>query len=265
MNSEENTMEVEEVDVVSGRKRGEILYYTISQVATLLEQEEGTILYFTNVFDGILNIKISDKELTYTDKDIDKLEFLINLKNKGLTIKEIEKYCEGVSFDSEKVATSTGASSISFDEISETVSKAQNEQFDSLKEYLDNKIKENNEVLCKEIVGAIKEEQQKQIKELKEDILGEINTKLGEDNNNSLGDELYSKIDQILTEKLSAEGSMKAEFEKLSEMYVEREENIINEVKKYQTIMAQAYSLEQEMEKGKSGFLSKIFSGNDNK
>lgn len=273
MNSEENNMELEEnnmepeqVDVVNNRRRGEILYYTINQVANLLGQDEGSILYFTNVFDDILNIKISDKELTYTDKDIDKLEFLIGLKNKGLTIKEIQKYCEGLSFEGEKsVIAKEEVPMVSTEDISETISKVQNEQFDNLKEYIDNKISENNELLSQNIAKLIEEAQEKQFKSLKEELLSEINSKFeAQPNSNAeLNEEAYTKLDKLITEKLSTENGLKEEFEKLSEMYISREENIIEEIRKYRTIMSQAYSLEQEMDKTKPGFLSKIFSGND--
>lgn len=271
MNSEDNNMKIEQGDIVNSRKRGEILHYTISQVANLLEQEESSILYFTNVFDDILNIKISDKELIYTDKDIDKLEFLINLKNKGLTIKEIQKYCEELSLDNDEIVVPRENTSVSVSDIFETVSKSQAEQFEKLKEFFSNKIDENNELLSQKIVKLVEEQQQTQFSKIKEEILSDvkefINSKFdgGNNSNASLGDEVYEKIDELISEKLSLEGNIKSEFEKLSEMYISREQNIIDEVKKFHQVIEQAYYIQQEVdkEKEKTGFLSRIFTNND--
>ena len=80
MNAEDKYMNIHGETIVKNKKRGDILNYSISQVATLLDEEDSNIRYYTNVFDNILKIEISDKELRYTNRDIDKLEFLINLK-----------------------------------------------------------------------------------------------------------------------------------------------------------------------------------------
>ncbi|WP_026883781.1 MerR family transcriptional regulator [Clostridium akagii] len=269
MNIEDNNMKLEQEDIINVKKRGEILYYTITQVATLLEQEESNILYFTHVFDDILNIKISDKKLIYTDKNIDKLEFLINLKNKGLTIKEIQKYCDGLSFDSGSLLAPKDDTTISVNEMAETISKSQSEQFDNLKEYLGNKIEANNELISQNIVNLMEEEHKKQFKLLKEDILNEISSKFDGQNNTdgSLSNEISTKIDKLITEKLSLEDNIKSEFEKLNEMDISMEKKIIAEIKKYYTVMFQTYCGEHELEKkkGKSHFLSTIFTTNDNK
>lgn len=268
MNSEENNEILEQGDIINSRKRGGILYYTISQVATILEEEESNILYFTNIFDDILNIKISDKELRYTDRDIDKLEYLINLKNKGLTIKEIQKYCEELSFDSEETIIPKAEVAMPTEGIVEEISKSQSELFDNLKEYFDKKIEESNEILSEKIVKQIEEEQSKQIKLLKEEILNELteissNTS-GENEDNGSLDEISAKIDKLVADKLSFEDTIRSEFEKFNEMYESQEKNIIDEIKRNNSIMEQARYVEQEMDK-KSGFFSKIFSNGEEK
>ena len=120
MDSNDKYINVTDEDIIKNKKRGDILYYSVSQVATLLDQEDSSIKYYTNVFDNILKIEIADKELRYTNRDVDKLEFLINLKNKGMTIKEVQKYCEELPLDIEDLVEIKETNSISIKEIMTT-------------------------------------------------------------------------------------------------------------------------------------------------
>jgi DNA-binding transcriptional MerR regulator len=146
MNSEDKHIDIDEEFIIKNKKRGDILYYSISQVASLLGEEDKNILYYTNVFDNILKIEISDKELRYESKDIDKLEFLINLKNKGMTIKEIQNYCKELPLNIEDLMEIKDTNSLSVKEIIATIVASENKEIDSLKEYLVDKIHENNQL-----------------------------------------------------------------------------------------------------------------------
>ncbi len=50
MDSNNKYMTINEADIIKNKKRGDILYYSINQVANLLGQEDSTIRYYTNVF-----------------------------------------------------------------------------------------------------------------------------------------------------------------------------------------------------------------------
>jgi len=146
MDSEDKYMAIQEGTILNSRKRGDILYYSISQVAALLDAEDSSIRYYTNVFDNILKIEISNKELRYTNKDVDKLEFLINLKNKGMTIKEVQKYCEELPLNIEDLVEIKENNSISVKEIITTIADLETKEIDDLKIYLTNKFDESNEL-----------------------------------------------------------------------------------------------------------------------
>ena len=290
MNSEYTSNNFQEEGIVTNKKRGDILSYSVSQVAALLGQEDSNILLFTNIFDNILKIEISDKELTYTNRDIDKLEFLINLKNKGLTTKEIQKYFESLPLDIEDIIGAKDHSSISGNEqfdnlkeylinkidennklVVERIIKSENEQFDNLKGYLTNKIDENNELIIEKIIKSVTEEQNKQLKLFKDDILNEIkefiNSKFDIESkaNEVLYNKVSTKVDDLAAEKLSLEDNINLQMDKFTELSISRDKNLIDEIKKYANIMDQAYHIQNEMDtsKEKTGFLSRIFLDNN--
>ena len=224
MDSEDKYIDFQDGHIINNKKRGDILSYSISQVAALLDQEDSSIRYYTNVFDNILKIEISDKELRYTNRDIDKLEFLINLKNKGMTIKEVQKYCEELPLDIEDLIEVKENNSISAKEIIEIIVESENEQLDDIKKYLTNKIDESNELSVKKIVELIGEEQNKQLKFFKDDILNEIkeyiDSKLDIENkiNTDLYNEFSIKIDNLISEKLSIEDNIKLQLDKFNQI-----------------------------------------------
>lgn len=79
--------------------RGKILYHSTSQVANALNITDSKLRYYSLVFTDILKIEISNKQRRYTDGDIEKLRFIIELKDTGMTIAQIQEYCSEVNFE----------------------------------------------------------------------------------------------------------------------------------------------------------------------
>lgn len=123
-------------------KRGDMPYYTLSQVAALLNEDDSKIRYYTNIFDDILKIEIVNKQFRYTNADLDKLEFLVKLKNKGMSIKQIHDYCDKLSLDNDEtfIKESTTASIKDFVKI---ISEEQSKQLNELEIKLSNQIEKN--------------------------------------------------------------------------------------------------------------------------
>lgn len=154
--------------------RGKALYYSTSQVANILNQSDSKIRYYTNVFDEILNIEISNKQRRYTEADIDKMRFLIELKDEGMTIKQIQEYCQQVDFENSK-------------EI---------------------QIKENNPLSIQSLAKALLEEQSKLILEMKNELI-KCHMDMMEDLNNRLDirddrlkEDISITVDNVLSDKL---------------------------------------------------------------
>lgn len=231
MDSYYKYINVQRGDIMKNNKRGDILYYSISQVANLLDQEDSIIRYYTNVFDNILKIEISNKELRYTNNDIDKLEFLINLKNKGMTIKEIQKYCEALPLDIEELVEIKQKDSLPIEDVIARIVESESKEINTLKEYLDDKIKKNHEESVQKIIKSIKEEQHNQLTLFKDEILTEVK------------EYIENKLD---------------EFDKMS---ISRDKDLINEIKRFENVIQQAYYIQQDLESQKTNisFIGKLF------
>lgn len=237
MDSEDTFMNIQDEVIIKNKKRGDLLYYSLSQVATLLNEEDSSIRYYTNVFDNILKIEISDKELRYTNKDIDKIEFLINLKNKGMTIKEIQKYCEELPLNIDDILEVKENNSVSVKEIVTTIIDLENEKINNLKEHLSNKIDKNHELSVQKIIKLIGEEQTEQLKLFKENILNEIKEYIDYKfdmhykTDNSLVNELSLKIDGLISEKNSLSDNIKLQLNEYKQLSTSRDNNLLDEIK----------------------------------
>jgi DNA-binding transcriptional MerR regulator len=158
--------------------RGEAIYYSTSQVANILGVADSKIRYYTNQFDDILHIEISNKQRRYTEQDIDKLKFIVDLKNQGLTIKQIQEYCQEVDVE----------------------------------HGLDN-INEKNPLSIQTLAKALMEEQQHQLNEFKTQMIEAMSLKLQEQidvitKNNEINkaeivEQVALTVDSLIDEKLN--------------------------------------------------------------
>lgn len=158
--------------------RGKALYFGTSQVADMLNISASKTRYYTDVFDDILHIEISNKQRRYTQVDVDKMKFMIELKEDGMTIKQIQEYCQEVDFENSQ-------------EI---------------------QIKENNPLGIQAIAKALLEQQAILIAEMKRDIIDtvvdEVNRSLSEQNNkfnimkNTLNSDIAITVEDTVNSKL---------------------------------------------------------------
>lgn len=176
MINDENIKDVEFEDVSQQEKtiRGSVLYYSTSQVAQILGIPDSTVRYYTKVFDDILHIEISNKQRRYKNSDIEKLKFIVQLKEEGLTIKQIEEYCSEVSFQE-----GNGV-----------------------------QIKESNPLSIQALTKAIMDHQEKQIKAMEERIMNRINDSILNQSTitskamEDIKEEICTTVDEIVSEKL---------------------------------------------------------------
>lgn len=154
--------------------RGKVLYYSTNQVATLLGEKDSKIRYYTKFFEDILNIETSNIQKQYTEEDIEKLKYIIELKNEGMTLKQIKEFCQEVDFKKGEVA-----------------------------------VKESNPLSIKALAQALMEEQTKQIELMKVDILNELKTFIQEQSTNQeialdkIKEDICVSVDDSVSEKLN--------------------------------------------------------------
>lgn len=271
MNSENKYIDIQDENVIQNKRRGDILHYSLSQVADLLGEEDSSIRYYTNVFDNILKIEISNKEFRYTNKDVDKLEFLINLKNKGMTIKEVQRYCEELPLDIDDILEVKEDNSLSAKEIISSVINLENEKFDNIKEYLSNKIDENTELIMQKTVELIIKEQAKQLDLFKTNIVNEFKDYIDYKSNTEdtisadLYNEMSAKMNTLLENRLSFENNVNSRLNNLNEVFITTGKTLADEIQRFKNIIERAYYVQEEIasQKSKQSLLGRLF-GNKN-
>lgn len=252
-------------------KRGNMPFYTLSQVASLLKEDEQQIRYYTNIFDDILNIDIVDKQFVYTDSNLDKLEFLIKLKNKGMTIKQITDYCDKVSLDTTETLIKE-CNTTSIDDFINIITKIQCENFNNLKESLSKQIESCLENSLTLITNKLIEDQNAQIQKLENNIYNYIDNHFQTQSqllNHKKDDSfLIDKCRTIIDEKSKL---LKDEMNTKTELFVQEFKNtntynnnyIVSEIKKIKDLIYKAYSVESEVkieEKERNTIFKKFFS-----
>lgn len=154
--------------------RGEVLYYSTGQVAKILDIPDSKVRYYTTAFDDILHIEIINKQRKFTKADIDKMKFILELKNEGMSIKQIQEYCQEVDFNSENGI----------------------------------QIKESNPLSIQTLAKALLEEQERQLNIFKDDMSLKIQNimdnivEMNIQNNEKLKEDIVTTIDEVVSDKL---------------------------------------------------------------
>lgn len=193
MINDENIKDVEFEDVLTQEKtiRGSVLYYSTSQVAQILNIPDSTVRYYTKVFDDILHIEISNKQRRYKNSDIEKLKFIVQLKEEGLTIKQIGEYCSEVSFQEGKGVQIKESNPLSIQTLAKTLMDHQEKQIALMEERIMSRLNEsilNQSLITSKTMEDIKEEICTTVDEI-------VSEKLEMTNNNIC--EINNKIDEI--------------------------------------------------------------------
>lgn len=125
-NQTDNIIDVDEL--IDTQINGEPLYYSPTQVADILGINYSKVIYYSKYFADLLDIELSNRNRRYKKSDIEKLKFLLELAQDGLTLKQIKEYCaEKVPEDITKdVAVSNNPLQI------QVLVKAMTEELDSL-------------------------------------------------------------------------------------------------------------------------------------
>lgn len=90
-NENDNIIDVDEL--IDTQINGEPLYYSPTQVADILGVNYSKVIYYSKYFSDLLDIELSNRNRRYKKSDIEKLKFLLELAQDGLTLKQIKEYC----------------------------------------------------------------------------------------------------------------------------------------------------------------------------
>lgn len=271
MDNKDKYIDTQKVDSkIQNRKRGEISYYSIDQVADLLNESVGNIKYYTNIFDDLLKIEIVDKELRYTNSNVDKLEFLIKLKNRGMSLKEIQDYYNKLPLNDTEVQHPE-SNLLSVEELIDSIKEEQRMQFNNFKTQLIDDVQNANLLYLQNISSAIIEAQNKSLNDFKQNLFKEIreylDSKFEDINkiNTSLPDKLITNTKEFMSEKIDSKNdelklNLQNDFNTFAQSSLTSNERLIKEIKDFKKVIEGAYytRYETEMDNANEGFLYKL-------
>ena len=271
MNNKDKYIDTQKFDYkIQNKKRGKILYYSIDQIADLLNENIGNIKYYTNIFDDLLKIEIVDKELRYTNNDVDKLEFLIKLKNRGMSLKEIQDYYNKSPLTDTELQHPE-SNLLSVEELIDSIKEEQQIQFNNFKIELINDIQNDNSLYLQNITSTIIEAQNKSLNEFKQDLFKEIKEHLNSkfDNINeitlSLHDQFIANTTEFISEKIDSKNeelklNLQNDFSTSAQSSLTNNERLLKEVKDFKRVIQDAYytQYQVEMDNANAGFWDKL-------
>ena len=259
MDNENRYIEKQKVNYkIQSKERGEILYYSINQVADLLQENIDNIKYYTNIFYDLLPIEIIDKELRYTCNDVDKLESLIKFKNKGMSIKEIKDYFNKLPLNVPEVYKEK-SNLLSVEELMRSIKEENQLQLNNFKTELLSEIQTSNSLLLQNITSIIIETQNKNFNKLKENLSIEIKEYLDskfdsiKEVNINLHNELIDSSNKLISEKFNSMDAdlsidLATNFSTFTEKSLTNDKDLIKEIKEIKSVMLNASYIQSELE-----------------
>lgn len=275
MDNDNNIQDVDFEDVDESKKKiqGKSLYYSTSQVASLLNETDSKIRYYTSVFDDILQIKISNKQRRYTEQDIEKIKFLIELKNEGMTIKQIQEYCQEVDFDTENGIQIKESNPLSIQTLARALMEEQHKQMVEFKQevistlsiQLENQMKAiqlNQENLKNELmeqvsitVDGVIDDRLTELKANQKEILQQNNIELKEFVATTIENEIKDNINSQLNDLKS---SILTQQEQQEQQAKQRDNKILNSLRQHMEERKKEYEESKQQEQNKS-FWQRLF------
>lgn len=159
-----NVQNVQDVDYEEASDkviRGQALYYSTNQVAKVLGISDSKVRYYTMVFADILNIEFHNKQRRFTQTDINKLKFLVELKNEGMTIKQIQEYCQEVDFEKGGEVTIKENNPLSIQTLAKALLEQQQIALNEFREDLRNDLRREVAITVDDSLSAFKDELKK--------------------------------------------------------------------------------------------------------
>lgn len=248
--------------------RGKRLYYSTSQVANLLEIPDSKVRYYTSAFDDILKIEVSNKQRKYTDEDINKLRFILELKDEGMTVKQIHEYCEQVDFESENGIQIKESNPLSIQALAKALMEEQTKQMQELKIEQQKQLQQFKEELKSEIIQEVVGNNEVLVEQVSLSIDALVEEKLGQtqdqikdlqqQHQETLKDYVAITIDEKLSEKISDQSEEIKSYMDTKEQESLKKDNEMIEMFKQHMEERKKESESKDQEKNK-GFWGRLF------
>lgn len=226
-----NTEDEEYVDK-NKEIRGEPLFYTTTQVSEMVGVEPSTIRFWSKRFEDLLDIEISNRNKQYKKSDIEKLKFIKKLaKEDGMTLQQIEDYCNSKGFDIDNIKQSVMDSS--------------------------------NPLAIQTFISAMTIEIDKKLNSFADDLLNRINDQnkinfvMQQEINDKLQETIAITVDEIVSEKLNQSlQEFKSHIDTKEQEATKRDNEIIEFLKK--SMEERKKENELQLQQQKKGFFSRL-------
>lgn len=161
----DNIQDVDYIEVPDKTIRGESLYYSTSQVAKILDLSDSKVRYYSTVFADILNIEFHNKQRRFTKADIEKMRFLTELKEEGMTIKQIQDYCQEVDFENGGEIQVKETNPLSIQTLAKALLEQQELMLNEFREKLNEDIRKEVAITVDDGLNSFKEELKEDLKQ----------------------------------------------------------------------------------------------------
>ena len=216
---DENVIDAEFTEMnIKGDKN---IRYSATQVASILDISVSKLRYYATQFEDILDLEFSNGMRKYTEPSIKKMQFIIKLKNEGLTVQQIKDYCQREDLFDEKGL-----------------------------------IPQDNPLAVEIFTEAIKMQMQEQLEDfrskLQVDIKNEMKIMLQAQYqmNEEMKQEVCTTLDDMISEKL--EMHLEKSSEQISEQNVELQNQVAEMKSTLEEIKQTAYVTSEEIKKAKA-------------
>lgn len=216
---QDNIHDVEFTDAIEKDSiRGNVLYYSTSQVASMLDIPDSTVRYYSKAFEDILKVEIFNKQRKYTDTTISKLKFIVELKSEGMSIRQINEFCAtGVDFNSENGIVIKDSNPMSIQTLSKALLEEQKKQMDDFKEEMFKRVEFHFEELSQQQIThqeKMKESMMEEIAVTVDDVLSDKFSTLENEVKYLREDFKMATVSNAEIEKKSSNNSMVSKWKK---------------------------------------------------
>jgi DNA-binding transcriptional MerR regulator len=228
-NSEETIIDTDYKDTSNSREiNGKPILYTTSQVANMLDITDSALRFYCKKFKDFIQPEMSGSHRRFTDHNIEQLKHVIKLKEEGLTIGQIQEY--GSLKDKGK---------------------------------LEKQIVNHEPVAMKVIATEVAYEIAFQLEDFKEQLKQEmLNGMMMAKNELEIA--ITSAVDSKLDEKFNKNAEQFKSYIDQKEIEAKQRDHEMMDFLKNSLEQRQQQFLQQQEEKTKKSFLSKIFNSKSN-
>lgn len=269
-NNKEDFIDVDFEDIAKNIS-GDVLFYTTTQVAELIGETPSTIRYWTKRFNHLLNVEISNRNRQYKKSDVAKLKFIKKLaKNDGMTLEQVENYCQTKGFDMESIekAIVDGSNPLAIQTIITALTVELEKKLDSKLNILYEKVYQTNQDTLNNVVQVVNNFMNIQ-KDMNLENKAEIEASVDiimSNKSEQIKKDIQQEISHI-TDKLDNQSALlQQKFQSIidenEKKATERDVKIIDNINKNMEYTKKQYDKEQENKKHK-GFWNKIFKKKD--